>query len=131
VKAGCVMRCLLVEDNQVLGGALRDHLIALGLTARWCLSLGDADVAIQAEEFDLVLLDLNLPDGDGLSLVRRLRSKEDDTPVIVVTAYDQMSDRMNALNSGATDFLVKPFNLSALTCAIRSIGFPTSKQFDA
>jgi len=125
------MRCLLVEDNQVLGGALRDHLIALGLTARWCLSLGDADVAIQAEEFDLVLLDLNLPDGDGLSLVRRLRSKEDDTPVIVVTAYDQMSDRMNALNSGATDFLVKPFNLSALTSAIRSITFTTSKQFDA
>ena len=122
------MRCLLVEDNQVLGDALRDHLTALGLKADWRLTLGDATVAIQAEEFDLVLLDLNLPDGNGLSLLRRLRSTEDETPVIVLTAYDQMSDRMNAINFGATDFLVKPFDLSTLTSAIRSIGFTANSQ---
>lgn len=105
-------------------------MTALGLKTVWCLTLGDAAIAIQTEEFDLVLLDLNLPDGNGLSLLRRLRSIEDETPVIVLTAYDQMSDRMNAINCGATDFLVKPFDLSALTRAIRSIGFTANSLVD-
>ncbi|MDG3580314.1 response regulator [Rhizobium sp. YJ-22] len=110
-----------MEDNKVLGDALRDHLNSLGHSADWCLTLCDATAAVGAGAFDLVLLDLNLPDGNGLSLLKRLRTANDATPVIVLTAYDQMSDRMNAISSGATDFLVKPFNLSALTNAISAI----------
>lgn len=122
------MKCLLVEDNPVLGGALRDHLSALGHTADWCLTLGDATNAFEGGKFDLVLLDLNLPDGNGLSLLKGLRVANDATPVIVLTAYDQMSDRMNAVSSGANDFLVKPFNLSTLTKAIRAIRREASDQ---
>ena len=117
------MRCLLVEDNEMLGDALRDHLAAMGHAADWYLTLGEANIAVQAGRFDLVLLDLNLPDGNGLSLLRSLRAANDATPVIVITANDQISDRMTAVSSGATDYLVKPFDLSTLTntiCAVRS-----------
>lgn len=124
------MKCLLVEDNHVLGDALCDHLIALGHAADWCLTLGDATVAVEAGQFDLVLLDLNLPDGNGLSLLKRLRAANDSTPVIVLTAYDQMSDRMNAVGAGANDFLVKPFNLSALTNVICSIAHQANDHFE-
>lgn len=116
------MRILLVEDDPVLGIAVRDQIIADGHSADWVKRLGGADEAIHAAAFELVLLDLMLPDGRGLDFLKRLRSAGDATPVIVLTARDQISDRIAALDAGADDYLVKPFDLFELSARIRAVG---------
>lgn len=112
------MRILLVEDNLVLGEALRDHLAATGHDADWRTCLSEAMGDVVSDAFDIILLDLRLPDGNGLTLLRHVR-RSSQIPVIVMTAFDQMSDRLEALKSGATDFMVKPFDLDALSERIR------------
>lgn len=116
------MRILLVEDDPVLGMAVRDQIIADGHSADWVKRLDGADEAIHAAAFELVLLDLMLPDGRGLDFLKRLRSAGDATPVIVLTARDQISDRIAALDAGADDYLVKPFDLFELSARIRAVG---------
>lgn len=116
------MRILLVEDDPVLGMAVRDQIIAEGHSADWVTRLDVADSAIHAAAFDLVLLDLMLPDGRGLDFLKRRRTAGDVTPVIVLTARDQISDRIAALDAGADDYLVKPFDLFELSARIRAVG---------
>ncbi len=116
------MRILLVEDDPVLGMAVRDQIIAEGHSADWVTRLDAADSAIHAAAFDLVLLDLMLPDGRGLDFLKRRRTAGDVTPVIVLTARDQISDRIAALDAGADDYLVKPFDLFELSARIRAVG---------
>lgn len=116
------MRILLVEDDPVLGMAVRDQIVADGHSADWVKDLDGADGAIHAAAFELVLLDLMLPDGRGLDFLRRLRTAGDVTPVIVLTARDQISDRIAALDAGADDYLVKPFDLFELSARIRAVG---------
>ncbi|MFG1299785.1 response regulator transcription factor [Xanthobacter sp. V3C-3] len=116
------MRILLVEDDPVLGMAVRDQIVADGHGADWVTCLGDAEDALHAAAFDLILLDLMLPDGRGSDFLRRLRSAGDATPVMVLTARDQISDRIAALNAGADDYLVKPFDLFELSARIRAVG---------
>lgn len=116
------MRILLVEDDPVLGMAVRDQIIADGHSADWVKRLDEADGAVHAAAFELVLLDLMLPDGRGLGFLKRLRSAGDATPVIVLTARDQISDRIAALDAGADDYLVKPFDLFELSARIRAVG---------
>lgn len=116
------MRILLVEDDPVLGMAVRDQIIADGHSADWVKRLDGADAAIHAAAFELVLLDLMLPDGRGLDFLKRLRNAGDATPVIVLTARDQISDRIAALDAGADDYLVKPFDLFELSARIRAVG---------
>lgn len=114
------MRILLVEDNELIGNALRDHVAASGLTVDWLASLQSALLAVEGSDYALILLDLHLPDGSGLDLLKRLSEKTRTVPVIVLSAYDQVSDRIQALEMGAIDYLVKPFDLSELIARIKT-----------
>lgn len=124
------MNVLLVEDNVVLGDAVRDHVCAKGHSVEWCLTLADATVAADAGHHGVVLLDLRLPDGNGLSLLQRLRTNRNAVPVIILTAHDQVSDQIGALSCGATDYLIKPFSLSELDrriCAATDQAIPVAR----
>ncbi|EHS51011.1 two component transcriptional regulator, winged helix family, partial [Rhizobium sp. PDO1-076] len=83
--------------------------------------LDDATVARETIDYGLVLLDLRLPDGSGIGFLRQMRTEGDTTPVIILTAHDQISDRIEGLNSGADDYLVKPFNLDELSARILAV----------
>jgi len=115
------MRILLIEDDMVLGAAVRDQVAADGHSVDWMQRLDAAGDAMAGAGFDLVLLDLMLPDGRGLLFLRRLRARGDVTPVIILTALDQISDRIEGLNAGADDYLVKPFDLAELSARIKSV----------
>lgn len=108
------MRVLLIEDDAVLGEAVRDYVAGLGHAVDWMQTLADARAAAATVDYDLLLLDLRLPDGSGLPLLTELRRSGLATPIIILTAHDQISDRIEGLNSGADDYLVKPFNLGEL-----------------
>jgi len=116
------MRMLLVEDDHVLGQAVRDQSVADGHSVDWVKGVEDAKAAILSAAFELVLLDLMLPDGRGLDFLKARRAAGDATPVIVLTARDQISDRIAALDIGADDYLVKPFDLFELSARIRAVG---------
>jgi two-component system OmpR family response regulator len=115
------MRILLIEDDAVLGAAVRDQIAGDGHGVDWVQRLDAADLAIAGVPYDLVLLDLMLPDGRGLPFLRRLRARGAATPVIILTALDQVSDRIEGLNAGADDYLVKPFDLAELSARIGSV----------
>ena len=115
------MRILLIEDEDGLGAAVRDQIAADGHAVDWARRLDDADDNAQAAAYDLVLLDLMLPDGQGLDFLRRRRAAGDATPVIILTARDQISDRIAGLNAGADDYLVKPFDLSELSARVAAV----------
>lgn len=115
------LRILLVEDDTILGEAVRDHVKTVGHAVDWMKHLDDAIVARTTIDYGLVLLDLRLPDGSGIDFLRRMRADGDTTPVIILTAHDQISDRIEGLNSGADDYLVKPFNLDELSARILAV----------
>ncbi len=115
------MRILLIEDDTVLGAAVRDQVAADGHSIDWVQRLDSAGDALAGVPFDLVLLDLMLPDGRGLPFLRKLRARGNATPVIILTAMDQVSDRIEGLNAGADDYLVKPFDLAELSARIGSV----------
>ena len=115
------MRILLIEDDMVLGAALRDQLVDDGHSVDWVQRLDAAQVAFAGVSYDLVLLDLMLPDGRGIPFLKRLRGSGNRTPVIILTALDQVSDRIEGLNAGADDYLVKPFDLAELSARIGSV----------
>jgi two-component system OmpR family response regulator len=104
----------LIEDDAVLGEAVRDYVAGLGHAVDWMQTLEDGQSAARTVDYDLILLDLRLPDGTGLTLLMDLRRSGAVTPIIILTAHDQISDRIEGLNSGADDYLVKPFNLGEL-----------------
>ncbi|KRW93570.1 response regulator transcription factor [Paracoccus sp. MKU1] len=115
------MRILLIEDDTVLGAAVRDQITASGQSVDWVTRLDAAGDAMAGAGYDLVLLDLMLPDGRGITFLRSLRAGGDVTPVIILTALDQISDRIEGLNAGADDYLVKPFDLAELSARIGSV----------
>ncbi|HVW94139.1 MAG TPA: response regulator [Devosia sp.] len=115
------MRILLIEDDATLGEAVRDHVAADGQTVDWVRRLDDAEAAVATTPFDLILLDLNLPDGRGLDFLKRLRREGETLPVIILTAMDQISWRIDGLNAGADDYLVKPFDLSELSARVAAV----------
>ena len=115
------MRLLLIEDEEALGAALRDHLIAAGHAIDWVQTVGDASTAIIGTPYDILLLDLNLPDGHGIDMLRSLRRRGDATPCIILTAQDQITDRIAGLNTGADDYLVKPFDLDEMTARLAAV----------
>ncbi|MCL7465688.1 response regulator transcription factor [Phaeovulum sp. NW3] len=115
------MRILLIEDDAVLGAAVRDQIAGDVHSVDWVTRLDAADDAIRGAAYDLILLDLMLPDGRGIPFLRRLRARGDVTPVIILTALDQVSDRIEGLNAGADDYLVKPFDLAELSARIGSV----------
>lgn len=115
------MRILLIEDDVVLGAAVRDQIAGDGHSIDWVQRLDTGDLAMAGVPYDLVLLDLMLPDGRGVPFLRRLRGRGATTPVIILTALDQVSDRIEGLNAGADDYLVKPFDLAELSARIGSV----------
>lgn len=115
------MRILLIEDDMVLGTAVRDQIAADGHSVDWVMRLDNARDHLAVASYDLVLQDLMLPDGRGIPFLRSLRLQGNVTPVIILTALDQISDRIDGLNAGADDYLVKPFDLSELSARIGSV----------
>jgi two-component system, OmpR family, response regulator len=115
------VRVLLIEDDHVLGAAIRDHVLSIGHAVDWMQRLDDARLAIAGVSYELVLLDLNLPDGRGLDLLRDMRAAGSTVPVIITTAQDQVAVRIEGLNSGADDYLVKPFDLSEMGARIAAV----------
>ncbi|WP_112874248.1 response regulator transcription factor [Paracoccus endophyticus] len=115
------MRILLIEDDTILGAAVRDHIAAEGHSADWVGRLDRAAEHLDAAAYDLVLLDLMLPDGRGIAFLRTLRRRGDVTPVIILTALDQISDRIEGLNAGADDYLTKPFDLAELSARLAAV----------
>jgi two-component system OmpR family response regulator len=115
------MRILLVEDDRVLGEAVRDHVASLGYAVDWMKRLDDAREAMATTAYELILLDLNLPDGRGLDFLRNLRADGGATPAIILTAQDQIASRIAGLNAGADDYLVKPFDLSELSARLGAV----------
>jgi two-component system OmpR family response regulator len=115
------MRILLVEDHAGLGQAVREQLTDDGHAVDWVQCLSHADAGVRSTAYDLILLDLVLPDGLGLDFLRRRRAAGAATPVIILTARDQISDRIAGLNAGADDYLVKPFDLFELSARIAAV----------
>ncbi|MCW5658863.1 MAG: response regulator transcription factor [Burkholderiaceae bacterium] len=115
------MRVLLVEDDRMIAESLRTALRAEGHAVDWVRDVAAAQGTLASEQFDLVLLDLGLPGGDGLQVLRTLRARRDDTPVIVLTARDGTGDRVAGLDAGADDYLVKPFEYEELTARMRAV----------
>jgi len=112
------MDLLLLEDDDDLGQAVVDHLTAAGHRVRWCRRIAEARAT---PPWALALLDLQLPDGDGLDLLRDWRAGGLTRPVIVLTARDQVSDRIRGLQAGADDYLVKPFDLDELLARVDAV----------
>lgn len=115
------MRLLLLEDDRAIGTAVRDHLAADGHAVDWARSLGEASAFVDTTGYALILLDLQLPDGDGMSLLREMRRRGDLTHVIILTARDQISQRIEGLNAGADDYMVKPFDLGELSARLHAV----------
>ena len=115
------MRVLLVEDNDELVSLLVKGLARSGFSADAVANAGDAAHSLAAMRYAAIVLDLGLPDEDGLSLLRSIRGRGDSTPVLVLTARDGVSDRVNGLRAGADDYLVKPFDVDELVARVRAL----------
>jgi two-component system, OmpR family, response regulator QseB len=115
------MRLLLIEDDTMLGAAIRDGLRAQGLTVDWVREGLTGLSAAATEPFDLVLLDLGLPRLDGLDVLRMLREQGKSLPVIILTARDTIEQRVEGLNAGADDYVLKPFDVKELAARIRAV----------
>ena len=115
------MRILIVEDDSLLSRGIADALRRWTYVPECAATVASATQALHDQPFDAVLLDLKLPDGSGLEVLRAMRRAGDTTPVIVVTARDAVSDRVAGLDAGADDYLIKPFHLDELAARLRSI----------
>ena len=115
------MRVLIVEDDDVLADGLMRYLGQAGYTAELVADGAQADAVLASEDYDLVVLDIALPRIDGLEILRRLRSRNRQVPVLLLTARDTVEDRVRGLNLGADDYLVKPFALLELEARLRAI----------
>lgn len=115
------MRILLIEDDKVIGTAIQEQLEASGHSVDWAMRLDAAEDACAGAKFDLLLLDLMLPDGRGIPFLKALRKTGSKVPVMILTALDQISDRIEGLNAGADDYLVKPFDLAELSARIGAV----------
>lgn len=115
------MRLLIVEDDPILSDGLSVGLGLSGFTADAVATLADARTALQGYDFVGIVLDIMLPDGSGLELLAELRSKGSRIPVLLLTARDQVRDRVLGLDAGADDYLGKPFDLEELAARIRAM----------
>ena len=115
------MRLLLVEDDQLLGDGICTGLRQDGYTVDWVQDGEAADHALQSEHFDIVVLDINLPRLSGIEVLKRLRDRSSVVPVLLLTARDTVGDRIQGLDSGADDYLTKPFDLDELNARLRAL----------
>ncbi|WOI55713.1 response regulator transcription factor [Palleronia sp. LCG004] len=115
------MRILLVEDGAELGAAVARHLRRAGHAVDHVAACDEAEAAWLVAEYAAILLDLGLPDGSGLDLLRERRGAGDLTPVVIATAYDQISDRISGLDAGADDYVVKPYDPDEVEARLRAV----------
>lgn len=115
------MRLLLVEDDAMIGEAIRTGLRRDGFAVDWVHDGEAADRVLRSEQFDVLLLDLGLPRKGGLQVLHSLRARHEGLPVLIITARDAVSDRVQGLDAGADDYLVKPFDLDELAARIRAL----------
>lgn len=115
------MRLLLVEDDEMIGSALRRGLQHAGHSVDWTRDASTAQAALAGAPYELVLLDLGLPGQDGLVFLAALRRAKNAVPVIISTARDALADRVRGLDLGADDYLVKPFDFDELAARIRAV----------
>ena len=115
------MKVLLVEDDLDLGNGVRIALADEHFDVVWVRRLGDAQNALDQQPFDLMVLDLGLPDGDGLTLLTRQQRGRQRLPVLILSARDSLTDRLHGLDLGADDYLVKPFALAELRSRLRAL----------
>jgi two-component system, OmpR family, response regulator len=115
------MRLLLLEDDPMIGEAIRAGLRRDGFAVDWVRTAEAAGRALATEPFELLLLDLGLPGGDGLAFLKVLRGRHAALPVLIITARDAVADRVAGLDAGADDYLVKPFDLDELAARIRAL----------
>jgi len=120
-KQAAQVRILLVEDNMAIGDALFAHLSDQSHAADWARDLATARDLLAVASYDLVLLDLGLPDGNGVDLLQEIRQSGAEMPVIILSAQGEIAARIQALNKGADDYLTKPFDLSELTARIVAV----------
>lgn len=115
------MRVLLVEDDRMIAQGLQTALRQDGHAVDWMRDGRSAGEALHSSAFDVVLLDLGLPERDGIEVLRDLRRRGDATPVIILTARDEVQDRIGGLDAGADDYIVKPFDLDEVAARMRSV----------
>src|ERR1700743_1956728 len=115
------MRILVVEDNELVADAIVRGLAMAGFAVDRATSAESALAALAAEHFDLALLDIGLPGADGLTLLRRLRKEGKTLPVMILTARDTLAAKVEALDLGADDFLMKPFEQAELAARCRAL----------
>jgi len=126
-----MMRLLLVEDDEQLGDAVKAGLTQFGYTVDWLKDGDSARSAIRSETFELIILDLGLPKLSGLALLQSFRQDGVSTPVIILTARESVEDRIKGLDSGADDYLTKPFDLNELSARVRALVRRSQGRADA
>ena len=115
------MRILLVEDDKMIAEAVLNGLKTARYAVDWVNNGNTAEQALNSQQYDLVLLDLGLPGQDGLQVLKHLRQEKNNTPVLIVTARDDLDSRLAGLDGGADDYIIKPFDLSELLARIRAV----------
>ena len=115
------MKILVVEDDELLKSSIDDFLSHENYVYELAETLIQADEKIELYNYDIVLLDLGLPDGDGITLIKKIKAKSENTGVIIISARNAINDRIRGLEEGADDYLTKPFHLSELNARIKSL----------
>jgi two-component system OmpR family response regulator len=115
------MRILVAEDDAILADGVLRSLRQAGYAVDWVKNGLEADAALDADEFDLLILDIGLPKKSGLEVLRRLRARDSRLPVLILTALDGVNDRVRGLDAGADDYLAKPFELAELEARVRAL----------
>jgi two-component system, OmpR family, response regulator len=115
------MRILVAEDDAILAEAVQRSLRQAGHAVDWAKNGAEADCALAAERFDLLILDLGLPKKSGIDVLKHLRAGDSRLPVLILTAADGVSDRVRGLDAGADDYLAKPFDIAELEARVRAL----------
>lgn len=115
------MRVLLVEDDPMIGEAVQNALKDVSFATDWVKTGPAALTALEAQHYDLVLLDLGLPGKDGLQVLASIRGRDNSVPVLIVTARDALDDRLRGLDGGADDYVLKPFEMAELLARTRAV----------
>ncbi|MDX2082573.1 MAG: response regulator [Rickettsiales bacterium] len=115
------MRIILLEDDQMLGKAIKNALENEGDVVDWFCDFEECELALKSAEFEILLLDINLPEKSGLEILKNLRRQKNNLPVLILTARDSVAQKIEGLDLGADDYLAKPFDLEELCARIRSL----------
>ncbi|MFM0547287.1 response regulator [Paraburkholderia strydomiana] len=115
------MRMLLVEDDEMIGEPIMETMRRAGYAIDWARDGREAELSLDHDVYDLVLLDLGLPKADGVDVLNRYRRRGGSAPVLILTARDAVEDRIAGLDAGADDYLVKPFDLDELAARVRAL----------